>query len=420
MPNDMTFYQAATLLNAVQQQATGQASIAPANFNEFVSAAQTTLRTGYDPVMNAISQVFSRTIFSIRPYDRRFALAEISESAYGNHVRKLSIADTPIEDDERYKWPAGYDASHNANPLGDGESVDMQRIKKNQILQTNFYGANVWQDHYTIWRDQLDCAFSSPEEFARFVTMITGNMADKLEQVRETMGRACVINSIIGTFGATARNYEMGAFNFTTRSIPLLTLYNEYTGESFTQADIFKPANWAAFTRWAFSIIQSVSKLMEQRSEAFQTVVDGKHVMRHTPKDRQKMFVHTQAMSMFDTMASAVTYNDGYLTLPNGVRVEEVAYWQSIRNPMNISGSGSRIGENGAPVTVEMGSGDIPSDLLVLAYLFDEEALGYATLQQWAAPAPFNAAGGYTNTWLHETQRLYNDHTEKSVVFVLA
>lgn len=417
MPNDMTFYQAATLLNAVQQQATGQASIAPANFNEFVSAAQTTLRTGYDPVMNAISQVFSRTIFRIRPYDRRFALAEISESAYGNHVRKLSIADTPIEEDERYKWPAGYDATHTANPLGDGESVDMQRIKKNQVLQTNFYGANVWQDHYTIWRDQLDCAFSSPEEFARFVAMVTGNMADKLEQVRETMGRACVINSILGTIGEGEDATAVSPFNLTRRLIPMLTLYNAYTGESFTQADIFKPANWAAFTRWAFSIIQSVSKLMEQRSEAFQTVVNGKHVMRHTPKDKQKMFVHTQAMSMFDTMASAITYNDGYITLPNGVRVEEVAYWQSIKEPMIIRGQSSRIGADGTPVLYSTPENvNIP----ILAYLFDEEALGYATLQQWAAPAPFNAAGGYTNTWLHETQRLYNDHTEKSVVFALA
>ena len=416
MPNDMSFYQAATLLNAVQQQATGQASIAPANFDEFVSAAQTTLRMGYDPVMNAISQVFSRTIFSIRPYDRRFALAEVSESAYGNHVRKLSIADTPIEDDERYKWPAGYDydGSQAANPLGDGESVDMQRIKKNQVLQTNFYGANVWQDHYTIWRDQLDCAFSSPDEFARFVAMVTGNMSDKLEQVRESMGRACVINSIIGTLGEN-NDIAAGMFDLTHRTIPMISLYNAYTGEEFTYADIFKPENWAAFTRWAFSIIQSVSKLMEQRSEAFQTVVDGKHVMRHTPKDKQKMFVHTQAMSMFDTMASAVTYNDGYLTLPNGVRVEEVAFWQSIKNPMSVQGTGSRIGTNGKPVTYTT---ETPA--IVLAYLFDEEALGYATLQQWAAPAPFNAAGGYTNTWLHETQRLYNDHTEKSVVFLLA
>lgn len=412
MPNDMNFYQVATLLNAVQQQATGQASIAPANFNEFVSAAQTTLRTGYDPVMNAISQVLSRTIFSIRPYDRRFALAEISEAAYGNHVRKLSIADTPIEDDERYKWPAGYDARQTANPLGDGESVDMQRIKKNQLLQTNFYGANVWQDHYTIWRDQLDCAFSSPEEFGRFVAMVTGNMADKLEQVRETMGRACVINSIIGTLGEA--DDASSAFGLTHRTIPMLTLYNAYTGETFTQTDIFKPGNWAAFTRWAFSIIQSVSKLMEQRSEAFQTVVNNKHVMRHTPKDKQKMFVHSQAMSMFDTMASAVTYNDGYITLPNGVRVEEVAFWQSIKDPMSIVGTGSRIGTNGEPV-----SHTVETPALVLAYLFDEEALGYATLQQWAAPAPFNAAGGYTNTWLHETQRLYNDHTEKSVAFTL-
>ena len=75
MPSTMTFNQAAQLLNAIQQQATGQAALTATDLSEFVSAAQTTLRTGYSPVMQAISQVLSRTIFSIRPYRRRFGLA---------------------------------------------------------------------------------------------------------------------------------------------------------------------------------------------------------------------------------------------------------------------------------------------------------------------------------------------------------
>ena len=60
MPSTMTFNQAAQLLNAIQQQATGQAALTATDLSEFVSAAQTTLRTGYDPVMHAISQVISR------------------------------------------------------------------------------------------------------------------------------------------------------------------------------------------------------------------------------------------------------------------------------------------------------------------------------------------------------------------------
>jgi hypothetical protein len=64
-------------------------------------------------------------------------------------------------------------------------------------------------------------------------------------------------------------------------------------------------------------------------------------------------------------------------------------------------------------------TGEAINQANVFALLCDEEALGYATTQAWAAPAPFNAAGGYTTTWLHETQRCWNDHTEKGVVFLL-
>ena len=42
-----------------------------------------------------------------------------------------------------------------------------------------------------------------------------------------------------------------------------------------------------------------------------------------------------------------------------------------------------------------------------------------ANTQSWSNPTPFNARGGYTNIWMHETQRIYNDHTEKGVVLLL-
>ena len=356
--------------------------------------------------------MLSRTIFSIRPYNRKFGLAEITETAFGNHVRKISIADKPIEDDDRYKWPVAYDSTE-TNAMGNGESVDMQVIKKPEILQTNFYGANVWQDHYTIFRDQLDCAFSSPEEFSRFIAMITSNMSDKVEQIREDTGRAVVLNSMIGTY--VTNDATSTAFDLAHRVIPLLSLYYHQTGVSLTAQTVFEPANFTPFIRWAFSIIMSVSDLMEQRSEVFQTVVNNKHVMRHTPRDRQKMFIHSQALNMIATMVRVQNFNDGFMVLPNGLRTEGVAYWQSIKTPLSVNGTAGYIGTDG-----DVHTSDPTSIGPVFAYLFDEDALGYATVQDWSAPAPFNARGGYTNIWLHQTLKVYNDHSEKSVIFTLA
>ena len=188
MAGEMTFKQAATLLNSIQQQATGQSAMVATDIRSFISCATTTLATGYDPVINAINQVLTRTIFSTRPYSRKFKGLEKTESQWGNHVRKLNIADKPISDDDRYKWPVAFDATQTSNPLGNGQSVDQYVINKPEILQTNFYGANVWEDWYTIFKDQLDNAFTGPEQFARFNAMhMTERENDRRVSLRVTV-----------------------------------------------------------------------------------------------------------------------------------------------------------------------------------------------------------------------------------------
>ena len=93
MSNSLTFEQSASILNAVASQATGTAQITPLNTAQFVSLAQTTLKTGYDNVIGAISQVLSRTIFGIRPYTRKLAGLNASAQRYGNHIRKINYVD---------------------------------------------------------------------------------------------------------------------------------------------------------------------------------------------------------------------------------------------------------------------------------------------------------------------------------------
>lgn len=398
--NDMTFNQVAAILNAVQRQATGQISIAATNTADFVTQAQTTLKTGYDPVMKAISQVLTRTIFSIRPYERKFGLVEVSESAYGNHIRKLQIADKPIREDDRYKWPVAYD--ENQSPAdGDGEVVNQQVVVKPKILQTNFYGANVWEDAYTIFRDQLDNAFTGPDQFGSFVGMVVQNTTDKLESVRENMARACVANFIGGVLDENNSN----------RVVKLLTEYNTETGLSLTPAQALQPANYRAFIQWAYARILTISDMMTERTQMYQTVVNNLPILRHTPKADQKMMIFSRASNQMTTMAVADTYHSELLKLG---AYENVNFWQSPESPDTINVTPGRIGSNGSVVTgaaVEQGN--------VLGVLFDREALGYATTQQWASPSPFNARGGFTTTWLHETQRLWNDHTEKGIVLLM-
>lgn len=402
MANDLTFTQASAILNAIQVQATGVESIAPVDSASFITSAQTALKTGYDPLMKAISQVLSRTIFSVRPYRRKFNGIMVDQITFGNRVRKLSIADSDLVNDDRHQYPVAYNAVQSP-PDGDGLAVDQQIQRKPKILETNFYGANVYEDYYTIYKDQLDCAFTTPDEFSRFITMVTQNVTDKLEQVRENIARAAIANHI----GAICKEGRVD------RVVHLLTEYKALTGlNDLTAQSIYQPANFKPFMQWVFARISSISAMMTERSVMFQTIVNNMNIMRHTPVDRQKVYLYAPARFQTETMAIADTYHDNFLRFADN---ETVNFWQSIATPDSINVKPVYIGTDGALVISETAV----EQAGIFGIIFDEEALGYTTVHQWANPAPFNARGGYTTMWIHETQRSWSDLTEKAAVLLL-
>lgn len=391
--NELSFVQLSTILNAINAQATGETGLVATDTSSFITVAQTTLKTGYDVVLDAISQVLSRTIFSIRPYNAKFGGLMVSEQRYGNHVRKLSPIDKPFEDDDRMS-------------LTDGQAVDMYKVNKPKTIQFNFYGADVVQKSITIFKDQLDCAFQSPEEFGSFISMIMTNVSDMIAQKDESTARAALINTI----GA---NYVYGDGNVPEKLVHLLTEYNEATGQSLTRQDLGVDATYVAFAKWAYARIQQVSQLMSERSALFHCNMEGSPIMRHTPYDKQKLYISAQEYNKLSASVLSSIFNPEYLKIGE---YEPVAYWQSIKNPTSINAKISAL---------NLATGEVASidEALVVnnifALLFDEEAIGVTRINQWSATTPFNARGGYSNMYWHFTERYWNDFTENSVLFTL-
>lgn len=396
MPNLTTgagFNDAATLLTSITQQATGQQVITPTTLDGFVSVGTLALQAGFDPLLNAISQVMGRTIFNIRPYSEKFGGLRADGLRWGNHVRKLKIADNEWERDQRY-----YEAA--ADFWDDGDSVDMYTIKKPKAVQLNFYGQNVWQDHVTVYRDQLDVAFHDPDELMQFTSMIMTNMSNRMAQARESCARAALANF------AAAKNI-LGAGHV----VHLIDEYNTATGSSLTAATIMQPANYATFIRWVAGYIKTLSRRMEERSSLFQQNITGKVVNQHTPRDRQKLYLLADYVNRMDAEVLSTTYNEEYLQIGD---FEEVSYWQSISSPDAIQVTPGYMDATGAIVT-----GAAQSMSKVFGILFDEEAVMTQEVNQWNAPTPFNVAGGYTNFYWHKSDRYLNDFTEKGVVLLL-
>ena len=402
MANTMIIEQAATLLNAVVGQQTGTAALANINNNDdFVSVAQTALLTGKDPVINALSQVWKRTVFAARPYTQPLASLAMPMDRYGNALRKISPVAMGMMDDEAFKYPAAYDATQ-TDPFGTGQSVDMYKINKQKALQTNFYGSAVYEQHYTIFERQFDVAFSSAEEFVRFnAAMITERRNDR-ERFEEAKARLLQLNYI-------ASILDEGS---TDRVIHLLTEYNTATGLSLTATTVMQAGNFEAFIRWMYSRIRTLVGLMRASSDKFQTVITGYNVLRHTDPANCRVALYRPILEQIRSMVLSNLYNADMMNLPT---YEAIDFWQSIDTPQGINTTPVYTDSSGAVTTASAAV----TNSTVIGVIHDVDAIGYALLDERVNVTPYNAAGDYWNEFYKARCMAVQDMTDKGIVLCL-
>lgn len=386
--NNLEFVQLSATLTEMLHQATGQAVQSPINTGEFVSVGQTLLKTGYEPAMNAISQVLARTIFSVRPYTRKFGGLFVDTRKWGNHVRKINYLDTDPADDDGLA-PAN------------GASVNPFTVAKPKIIQTNFYGRTDYERMTTVFRDQLDVAFTSPDEFALFIAGQIQNVSDQIEQDHETTARATMANLIAG----------IAKQNNAQQNIHLLTEYNAATGGEYTATTIQAPSVFPAFMKWVYARIASVSSLLTERGINFHTNITAGNFIRHTPTVRQKVYMYAPAKFETEARVLADTYHENYIRDASN---EIVNFWQSIKTPDTVSAMPSYLAADGT-ITTEAVKVDVAN---VFAVLMDEEAAGISVCN-YDVGSIYNPRGRYANTFWNFQDRYWNDFTENAVVFTL-
>lgn len=397
--NDLTYTDVSAILTAINAQATGRAVIAPVNTADFVALAQATLKMGYDVVTNAISQVLSRTIFSVRPYSRKFRGLEADTIRYGNHVRKINyIDDDPVTD-----------RAFLASSFTDGSSVDQWTINKKKVLQTNFYGQTGYSRFRTYYRHQLNMAFSGPDELARFWAGVTQHDSDMIEKDHEEFARAALVNYVGGRIQQETAGITSGSV------IHLLTEYNAWSGDNLTINTVFNAQNFEHFIRWMWGRLETLSDMMKERSSLYhQTFEDGDgndlRLERHTPEADQRLYFNKGLLNQANANVLSMTRQPSFVPIKQG---DTLNFWQNIQNPLQIDVNAGYTTKQGATT-----SGAAQSSV-VLGVMLDQEAVGYTITDTWTQATPMNAAGGYYDQWYHYTDRYWNDFSENGVVLLL-
>lgn len=385
--NQMGYEQAAVLLNSIVKQATGNANIQTNSPADFVSVGTTALNAGYDKVLNAITQIIGRTLFSVRPYNRKLADLQMTDMEWGSIIRKLKIADVDWQDSAEFE-------------LTDGVPVDHWIVKKANVLQLNFYGQNTYElQSPSILMDQLDAAFKGPEELTRFFSMIATNIENQKEQKIEAVARMLIGNFIGGKLAAN------------NGVIHLLTEYNTETGETLTADNVYSPDNFGNFIYWLYARLETLAGLMSERSQIFQINVTGKPINQHTERDNLKVKMYAPFMNAINARVRANTFDNTYLKMAD---TEAINYWQSILKPASIDVTPSYLNESGVIVT---GEHQQASD--IIGVMYDVDTMGIVTQNERVMSTPFNARGHYSNIFYSYLQKWYTDFTEKGIILKL-
>lgn len=388
--NNLTYEQISTVLNGLTSQVTGKTQLAAVDSGNFTSVAQTLLQTGTDPLLSAISQMVGKTIFSVRPYNRKLGGIQVDSQRWGYITRKLAVADKDFENDASFTMTDGNQYSH-------------WYVNMPNVLQLNYYGQNAFEKSVSIFKNQLNGAFTSRDAFGSFISMVMQNASDMIEQSRESMARMTLGNFITGKIEAN------------NGIVHLVTQYNTEMGYSpvLTWADIKgDTAEYDKFMKWMYATVATISDMMTERTGQYQVQVTNKNLTRHTPVDRQKVYMIAEFLNAMKARVLSGTFNDDMLRYAD---VEAINFWQSPQDPYDIFMKPAYLQAAGT-ITSPQAATHYEN---IVGVIFDEDALGLTVCDEWTQNTGMNAKYGYDTTYFHYLIRFWNDFTEKGVVLCL-
>lgn len=412
--NELGFTKNAALLNAIVSQATGRQYIAPINRDQFVVLGQIGLKAGYEQLLDSISSVMAKTIFSVRPYKQKLKGLRRSAQEWGDMTRKLKMLDSNFTENNQYD-------------LKEGESYDMYKVRKEKVLQMNFYGYQTYSREMMIWANQLNVAFSGPEDFSRFLGMKTQNTIDQIVKGREEFSRQAIANLMGGVYYSATQD-SATVYKHPERVVLLITEYNVYAGTNFSARQVLQKDNIVNFAQWFFARFGSIIGKLSERSILFhQNPYEATHPLnQHTQMADLICYMFKPFMDLLDTTVHSEIFHNEYLKF---IDYEPVNFWQNIHSNETssdpedfllgfteaIKGSVNYLTDSG-----ELAKSPDDFELAEIAgVLFDRDAAGLTVFDERQTRTPWNAEGEYAKLYFKYTDRYWNDFTENVVVLLL-
>ena len=409
------------LINDIFAQATGESAIAAISTDDFTAVGELVARVGYENTLGAISQVIGRMIAAARPYDGKLKIIDETDTgAFTQNFRKISFYSKKSEAAGGWNTQLftnladGFD--NGTNPSGgiDQSTGSMWVQNPAMPLEMNFFSQNTWDHTITTYLNQLKVAFRDEDEFNRFISAMMVEMANDIEQERESYRRMSLLSYLGGL-------YDVDAVGSTGQAINLTAAYNAKFGTSKLTADLLT-TDFKEFLEFLVSTIKQLSNMMTYRSTANHWTVsktvgaDTYHILRHTPKNRQKLILYRPLLIDAESRIFPEIFNPEFLNIEN---YEGVDFWQSEQSPMEINVTPS-IPDIAGTNNGEQTTGTAVNLKNVIGVMFDTDALWDANMWEDALTSPIEAKKKYYNTIHSFNHGSYIDYSEKGILLYMA
>lgn len=370
-----------TIVNKINAMVMGKTDFSVVDTNGLVAVGGQLENMGKKDIwLNSLTRRIGLTFDTYRMYSGDFIDVYRNAVEWGAIVQKLYVDMPEAVEDLTYK-------------VGemDGQSVDQWIINNPQVEEDFFDKVTPYSFFITIQEYLLDEAFLSSSAMYSLINYIFGQVQNAINLTLENLGRYTLDN--------------LGVNVAEPQTVHLLSLYNSQKG---TSLNALQALNDPGFLGFMSMTIYKMSDMMKKISVLFNKT--GRK--RHTPKEKQRLYVLGDVDYAMGTVAKAYAFNKEYLDTP--IKAKAVPYWNAPKDGDNIYDFGilsKMAGTNTAGAQVTKNN--------VVAVLCDYDAFGTFRNNQKVATTPMNARALYYNTFWHERQLWFNDLSENCLLFTL-
>lgn len=422
MARSLTPRDAHVLMNAIVKEATGgNSTIQAVDSSTFTSAGELVLATGVENTLNALALVLGRRFMAVRPYRAKLNLINaLNTGLYTHRISKISYYARPSQASGDWNTQlnpenllTGVDNT-GSTTSGHERTPSMWEQNAPVVLEMNFAGSDVWEDSTSVYRQQLQQAFRNEDTFNSFVAGIMTEKGNDIESQKEAFNRMTLLSYMAGLYDVDAVLSNGMAYNLTAE-------FNSANNTSYTTAQL-KTTYRKEFLAFFVSFVKKLSRMLEYRTSTHHWTVPKSvggntlEVLRHTPRDRQKMFLYEPFFIDAEANVLPEIFNDEYLKLDN---YEGVMYWQNPNAPSSIDVvpaipdvAGTNSGLQTAGTEVQLTD--------VLGVIFDTDALMIDYQLEDSLSTPVEARKRYYNIWWSFAKNSIQDYTEKGVLLYMA